>query len=251
MINGLHTLNVLTEVAEERHAQDETWGLQDFPFHHGVDGGGHVLVGQPYETWMESLKEACDRRRDLAKAGGPDRRSGLLVLLEEVAEAAAERNPTRIRAELVQVAAVAVKLIEALDRAEAKAHGPGCERGMWHGGQCGPSAVLREARMSVPPVPATFSRITKETVEHTIRELMGPDATLALRLEPIPFLKEQDPEAVAAVAEYFGPGMVTEQGADTVTFTGAEHPYGGAGRLHGICRCGEGRDAPIHRVEGS
>lgn len=38
------------------------------------------------------------------------------ILLEEVAEALAEDDPVRVRAELVQVAAVAVKFIDAIDR---------------------------------------------------------------------------------------------------------------------------------------
>jgi NTP pyrophosphatase (non-canonical NTP hydrolase) len=27
---------------------------------------------------------------------------------------------------------------------------------------------------------------------------------------------------------------------------GTRHPYGGAGRLHGICRCGQGPDSTVH-----
>ena len=38
------------------------------------------------------------------------------ILLEEVAEALAEDVPSKVRAELVQVAAVAVKFIDAIDR---------------------------------------------------------------------------------------------------------------------------------------
>jgi hypothetical protein len=42
------------------------------------------------------------------------------ILEEEVAEAAAESDPAKLRAELVQVAAVAVAWIEAIDRRAAK-----------------------------------------------------------------------------------------------------------------------------------
>ncbi len=322
MINGVHTLNVLVEVAEERHRQDERWGLQDFPFHHPDDGDGETLIGTPYAFWAQSFKDACDSRRDHAVRGGMDRRSGLLVLLEEVAEAAAEMSPEKIREELVQVAAVAVKLIEALDRAESKKHGPGCELGMWHGGDCGPSYLTRAVKsaMTASTVPETFrpegfSQITRETVQHTIKTLMEPDE-------------------LAAVQDYFGPGVTTEQGPESVTFSvpladavapdadltdvqkrflaglpdatlelkldplpthvldpydavggdmdallaartalgrapvcGREaataapcsdhwpvpavvslrHAYNGAGRLHGICRCAEGRDHWSHQ----
>lgn len=326
MINGVHTLNVLVEVAEERHRQDETWGQQDFPFHHPVDAGGHTLVGQPYGRWADDLKNACDARRNLAKRGGPDRRSGLLVLLEEVAEAATETDPRLIREELVQVAAVAVKLIETLDRAEAKKHGPGCELGMWHGGECGPSVLLdMTRRMSVAPVPETFrpgvfSKITRETVEDTIKNLMAepyrpdvsglrrawlngelpavlttpwllegvPGATLELRLEPIPFLKPDTTDlgddmvtlerarnvlgraprclreaATAKPCPQHSPadgtyttGVFDEGGPvpplrreldEGPAVASVRHPYNGGDRLHGICRCAEGRDHWYHQ----
>jgi hypothetical protein len=44
----------------------------------------------------------------------------LHILREEVAEAFAESDPAKLRAELVQVAAVAVNWVEAIDRRAAR-----------------------------------------------------------------------------------------------------------------------------------
>ncbi|EGJ77721.1 putative NUDIX hydrolase [Streptomyces sp. Tu6071] len=92
---------VLGEIAAERAAQDARWGEQAHP-----DGtGGPVMRARATEA-----RAACQY---LADNGGPDWRS---ILLEEVYEALAEEEPARLRAELVQVAAVATAWIEAIDR---------------------------------------------------------------------------------------------------------------------------------------
>lgn len=220
MIDGIHTLNVLVEVAEERHAQDERWGEQNHPVHDHSDPTGIYLLGRRYADFERLAKLAFSRGA----------RSWALIELEELFEALAAPTPKLAREEFIQVAAVAVAAVEALDRDEAKKHSPDCELGMWHGGKCGPSAVLAAINqetvrraMEADTVPATFSRITKETVEHTIKELMGPGAGLALKLEPIPFLR------------------------DVPAVTSIRHAYNGAGRLHGICRCGEARDFWAHQ----
>ncbi|MFL6073022.1 MAG: hypothetical protein ACJ73S_06445 [Mycobacteriales bacterium] len=90
---------VLADVATERAAQDARWGPQDPP-----DGTGPAYAGE-----ADALREACGAAfRDGAG-------SWRHILAEEVAEAFAEDDPDRLRAELVQVAAVAVKWIQALD----------------------------------------------------------------------------------------------------------------------------------------
>lgn len=109
-----HTERVLAEAAAERVSQDARWGRQDLPFHDPV---GTPLQRDVYSDWSVYFKRSCDERRKTMEAGGPDNRCNALVLLEEVFEALAEDDPQRIREELVQVAAVAVKTIEALDRA--------------------------------------------------------------------------------------------------------------------------------------
>ncbi|MFI6922831.1 hypothetical protein ACIBIZ_23010 [Nonomuraea spiralis] len=92
---------VLADVTAERMAQDALWGMQALP-----DGTGG-----------EHRTAESDRARDETEAAA--RRGALTwrhVLVEEVLEALAESDPVRLRAELIQVAAVAVKWSQALDR---------------------------------------------------------------------------------------------------------------------------------------
>lgn len=101
---------VLNEVGAERAAQDARWGTQEFP-----DGTGEEFRGD------------ADAARDRCRAAG---RAGELtwrhVLAEEFFEALAESDPRRLRAELVQTAAVAVQWVQALDRRHgAVVPGPG------------------------------------------------------------------------------------------------------------------------------
>ncbi|MGW0811048.1 hypothetical protein [Nonomuraea sp. NPDC002799] len=92
---------VLADVAAERAAQDAMWGMQVLP--DGTGGAGSVAES-----------DLARRETETAAAGG-----GLTwrhILAEEVLEAFAETDAERLRAELVQVAAVAVKWAQALDR---------------------------------------------------------------------------------------------------------------------------------------
>ena len=92
---------VLNDIRAERARQDAKWGEQNHP--DGTGRSGDPLVA-------EVVKADCDRAA----------RNGMLtyrhILDEEVAEAFAERDPAKLRAELVQVAAVAVAWIEKIDR---------------------------------------------------------------------------------------------------------------------------------------
>lgn len=92
---------VLDEVLVERHNQDERWGEQNHP-----DG-----TGSPADKWAA---EAAKGMYDLAVSTRA--LAWRHILLEEFMEAMAESDPARLRAELVQVAAVAVAWIEAIDR---------------------------------------------------------------------------------------------------------------------------------------
>lgn len=92
---------VLADVAAERAAQDVRWGMQVLP-----DGTG----GERAAAESDAARHATDTA---ARAGALTWRH---VLAEEVMEAFAETEPDRLRAELVQVAAVAVKWAQALDR---------------------------------------------------------------------------------------------------------------------------------------
>lgn len=97
------TLRVLWLVAAERQRQHARWGQQQLP-----DGTG----GQLEELDRDHAQQLCQR----ATLAG--QLTWRLVLEEEVAEALAETDPVALRAELIQVAAVAVQWVEALDRAQ-------------------------------------------------------------------------------------------------------------------------------------
>jgi hypothetical protein len=92
---------ILAEVLGERARQDEKWGEQNHP-----NGTG----GSNYHGLAETYRTVC---QDAAAAGECTYAD---ILLEEVYEAMEERDPVRLRKELVQVAAVAVQWIEAIDR---------------------------------------------------------------------------------------------------------------------------------------
>lgn len=103
---------VVREVCEERNAQYAQWGQQDHP------------LTPPDRTLGLLHSRKHQRAADLWKALNAERvKSGRIawdgILLEEVYEALAEDDPAKARAELVQVAAVAVAMIESIDRLEA------------------------------------------------------------------------------------------------------------------------------------
>ena len=91
---------VIEDVEAERYRQDERWGQQDWP---DMSPGDYV-AGELLEQ---------DARRDLDQAP-----TFSAILREEVGEALQEIDPVGLREELVQVTAVAVQWIEAIDRRE-------------------------------------------------------------------------------------------------------------------------------------
>lgn len=94
------THRVLNDVWTERRRQDAKWGEQNHP-----DGTS--------EMWQP---EADLMRRECEEAAQGGQLSWKHILLEEVAEAIAEEDVTKLREELIQVAAVAVAWVEAIDR---------------------------------------------------------------------------------------------------------------------------------------
>ena len=99
-MSRVETSAVIREVRDEREAQDQKWGEQNHP-----DG-----TGLPYTHDAEYQKRVTD---SAAEAGSLTWRD---ILLEEVYEALAEDDFARLREELIQVAAVAVGWVEAIDR---------------------------------------------------------------------------------------------------------------------------------------
>lgn len=98
-------VKVLADVTAERVAQDAMWGIQERP-----DGTG------PEGT---AAADAAKAALEAAYAEGSI--TWRHILQEEVLEAFAEDDADRLRTELIQVAAVAVKWAQALDRRSASA----------------------------------------------------------------------------------------------------------------------------------
>ena len=94
------TAGVIQEIHLERHLQDQKWGEQNHP--DGTD---------------KTFKDIADEARVVADMSAKQNRlTWFKILNEEVMEAFAEEDPKKLRAELIQVAAVAVAWIEAIDR---------------------------------------------------------------------------------------------------------------------------------------
>lgn len=115
---------ILAEVAMERRNQHKKWGVQDLPIEDAEQIDGDITLAKSYK-----------RINDIRLVVGiPIFRD---ILMEEVYEAVSETAPERQREELVQVAAVAVQMIECIDR---KTRNPGIVRriyeaiaGAWFG----------------------------------------------------------------------------------------------------------------------
>ena len=115
---------VMMEVAAERTRQDAKWGEQNHPNGTGgkttpvaeiVRGRANAIVNRHYALGLAlQAKSATDRHAKEGTLTFAD------ILLEEVFEALAEADPAKLRAELVQVAAVAAQWVEAIDRAGVK-----------------------------------------------------------------------------------------------------------------------------------
>lgn len=108
--------DVFEEVQDELNRQDEKWGEQNHPNGTGPD---HVMWPavavkvKSYGAIADAAKQATDTA---AKLGGLTYAD---ILLEEVFEAMAEADAARLRAELIQSAAVCVAWIQKIDRDKA------------------------------------------------------------------------------------------------------------------------------------
>jgi hypothetical protein len=101
-ITSSATTRVLSEILAERARQDEKWGDQS----DRQDG-----TSRAFEPMREVYRDACDHAEKTGRA------TWMHILREESFEAFAEvKDLKRLRKELIQVAAVAVVWIEALDK---------------------------------------------------------------------------------------------------------------------------------------
>jgi hypothetical protein len=118
-------------VVQERFAQEERWGPQELPMLKRLSDGRNE-TGRPYRQWEAIFKFQCDRNR------ADDNRTMDVVLLEEVFEALAalvdlddtlpltdgrdralrEAAKKHAITELIQVAAVAVKMAGIIERTD-------------------------------------------------------------------------------------------------------------------------------------
>lgn len=95
--------SILQEVSAERDRQEAKWGPQDWP------------ICSTLRQWAGALEAQYAKAR-CNEAAKNNRLTFADILDEEVAEVYAESDPLRQREELVQVAAVAVQMIEVIDR---------------------------------------------------------------------------------------------------------------------------------------
>lgn len=111
------TLNVLSEVAAERVRQDAKWGVQDHPsIAPEVELAGPYTRADHYGMLGEFFaRSRCEYRFRMGNGSYAD------ILVEEVSEAICAPDDESRRAELVQVAAVAVAMIESIDRRAGRA----------------------------------------------------------------------------------------------------------------------------------
>lgn len=96
---------ILADIAIERDQQDVKWGQQAHP-----DGTGDPALA----AYAMLAKQRTD---DAAQSGVL---TWMLILNEEFAEACVESDLSKLRAELIQTAAVAVAWVEDIDRRGAE-----------------------------------------------------------------------------------------------------------------------------------
>jgi hypothetical protein len=92
---------IFLEIDRKRKRQDEKWGEQNHPMLNKNMKPEYLKPTLDYYRRINDLKDDMDWRT---------------ILLEEVCEAFLETEPEKQREEMVKVAAVAVQIIECLDR---------------------------------------------------------------------------------------------------------------------------------------
>jgi hypothetical protein len=110
------TFGVLSEVSAERKSQDAKWGEQNHPDGTDVNWVDEIRPALGWVGYSPAAHATSLARNDTNKAARRGDLTWLKILREEVAEAFAETDPAKLREELVQVAAVAVAWVGAIDR---------------------------------------------------------------------------------------------------------------------------------------
>jgi len=110
--------SVLIEVMDERKRQHVRWGEQSHPDGTGsnVEPLAVMTATTPAYCYLAAAELAQLAREDCQGAFAAGGGTYQHVLKEEFFEALAEADPVLLRAELIQVAAVAVAWVEAIDR---------------------------------------------------------------------------------------------------------------------------------------
>lgn len=107
------TAGVLNEVSEERVRQESKWGEQNHPNGTGPEYVCWPAVASASNTYENLANRAKTSTDTAAEHGGLTYAD---IFLEEVFEAMAESDPAKLRAELIQCAAVAAAWVEKIDR---------------------------------------------------------------------------------------------------------------------------------------
>lgn len=158
--------NILGEIFEEAERQYEKWGQQDHPMVSKEDPTGIYLLGRTYRFLELAAKQRAAQGE----------RSWALIHLEEVFEALAEQDPGKARVEWMQVAAVAVQVIAAIDRGAGDAPDAHAVAG---------DAPSRYDDLPLPGDPVIpFSRLTPGVSDSEITRMrLAVGAHLSLRVE--------------------------------------------------------------------
>lgn len=107
---------ILNEITDERRRQEEKWGQQN---HADGTGPGELFLGrETHDGTFIDIRDTAIRITD--ERTEEEELTYADIFLEEVFEALSENDQDRLREELVQCAAVAVKWIEKIDRDKAK-----------------------------------------------------------------------------------------------------------------------------------
>lgn len=101
---------ILAEFSQECRAQQGKWGVQSHP--NGTGPGVYWGLSEPRDAWESALLF----RGITESLAQQERLTWLAILMEEIAEALAEDDPHKLRAELVQAGAVIASWVEKIDR---------------------------------------------------------------------------------------------------------------------------------------